>query len=60
LSPAAKGSVDPVLRPGTRRSYQDFSRCENCGQVYWRGAHSQRLEEIIDSAVRAVSNATGN
>jgi len=60
LSPAAKGSVDPLLRPGTRRSYQDFSRCENCGQVYWRGAHSQRLEEIIDSAVRAVSNATGN
>jgi uncharacterized protein with PIN domain len=60
LSPAAKGSVDPLLRPGTRRSYQDFSRCENCGQVYWRGAHSQRLEEIIDSAVRIVSNATGN
>jgi hypothetical protein len=60
LSPAAKGSVDPLLRPGTRRSYQDFSRCANCGQVYWRGAHSQRLEEIIDSAVRAVSNATGN
>src|SRR2546430_10889354 len=48
LSPAAKGSVDPLLRPGTRRSYQDFSRCENCGHVYWRGAHSQRLEEIID------------
>jgi uncharacterized protein len=60
LSPAAKGSVDPLLPPGTRRSYQDFSRCENCAQVYWRGAHSQRLEEIIDSAVRAVSNATGN
>jgi uncharacterized protein len=60
LSPAAKGSVDPLLRPGTRRSYQDFSRCEDCGQVYWRGAHSQRLEEIIDSAVRIVSNATGN
>ena len=60
LSPAAKGSVGPLLRPGTRRSYQDFSRCENCGHVYWRGAHSQRLEEIIDSAVRAVSNATGN
>ena len=60
LSPAAKGSVGPLLRPGTRRSYQDFSRCENCGHVYWRGAHSQRLEEIINSAVRAVSNATGN
>ena len=59
LSPAAKGSVDPLVRPGTRRTYQAFSRCQSCGQVYWRGAHSKRLEQIIDSAARAVSNATG-
>jgi uncharacterized protein with PIN domain len=58
LSPAAKGAVDPVLRPGTRRTYQAFSRCQSCGQVYWRGAHSKRLEEIIDSAVRVVSSTT--
>ena len=45
----------PVLPPGTRRTYQRFSRCRNCGQVYWHGAHSKRLEQIIDSAVRAVS-----
>jgi uncharacterized protein len=60
LSLAAKGTVGPLLRPGTRRTYQAFSRCENCGQVYWRGAHSKRLEQIIASAVRAVSNATGD
>ena len=59
LSPAAKGSVDPLLQPGTRRTYQAFSRCQSCGQVYWRGAHSKRLEQIIDTAARAVSNATG-
>jgi hypothetical protein len=47
--------VAPVLRPGTRRTYQTFSRCGGCGQVYWHGAHSKRLEQIIDSAVRAVS-----
>ncbi len=58
LSPAAKAAVDPMLRPGTRRTYQSFSRCQTCGQVYWRGAHSKRLQEIIDSAVRAVSIAT--
>ena len=56
LSPAAKESVDPLLQPGTRRTYQEFSRCQSCGQVYWRGAHSKRLAEIIDSAVRVVSN----
>jgi uncharacterized protein len=56
LSPAAKADVDPMLRPGTRRTYQAFSRCRSCGQVYWRGAHSKRLEQIIDSAARAVSS----
>lgn len=55
LSPVAKAAVAPVLRPGTRRTYQTFSRCCNCGQVYWHGAHSKRLEQIIDAAARAVS-----
>ena len=55
LSPVAKAAVAPVLPPGTRRTYQTFSGCRNCGQVYWHGAHSKRLEQIIDSAVRAVS-----
>ena len=58
LSRAAKADVAPVLQPGTRRTYQAFSRCADCGQVYWRGAHSKRLEQIIDYAIRAVSTAT--
>ena len=60
LSPAAKAAVDPVLQPGTRRTYQTFSRCADCGRVYWRGAHSKRLQQIIDSAIRAVSTTTSN
>lgn len=55
LSPAAKQAVTPMLPPGTRRTYQAFSRCRDCGQVYWHGAHGKRLEQIIDSAIRAVS-----
>ena len=53
LSPARKADVEPLLRPGTRRTYQTFSRCANCGQVYWRGAHSKRLDLIVESAVQA-------
>lgn len=52
LSPVSKADVDSLLRPGTRRTYQLFSRCLDCGQVYWRGAHSDRLQAIIDSASR--------
>jgi hypothetical protein len=55
LSPVAKAAVAPMLPSGTRRTYQTFARCRTCGQVYWHGAHSKRLEQIIDSAVRAAS-----
>ena len=53
LSPARKADIEQLLRPGTRRTYQSFSRCAACGRVYWRGAHSKRLEAIVASAIRA-------
>jgi uncharacterized protein len=55
LTPARKADVEPLLRPGTRRTYQSFSRCPACGRVYWRGAHGRRLEAVVDSALRAVA-----
>jgi uncharacterized protein with PIN domain len=55
LSPARKADVQRMLQPGTRRTYQAFSRCPACGRVYWRGAHSTHLETIVDSAIRTVT-----
>jgi len=53
LRAVPKAEVEPVLQPGTRRTYQVFSRCQSCGQVYWRGAHSKRLQALIASAQHA-------
>ena len=55
LAPARKADVEPLLPPGTRRTYQAFARCPACGRVYWRGAHSTRLEQIVAAAVGASS-----
>ncbi|MGN0909412.1 MAG: Mut7-C RNAse domain-containing protein, partial [Succinivibrio sp.] len=55
LSPVDKADVQQLLPPGTRRTYQAFSRCVACGHIYWRGAHSRRLEPIVESAIRAAS-----
>jgi len=49
-APVPKADVAPLLRPGTRRTYQAFSRCQACGQVYWRGAHSTRIQALIATA----------
>jgi uncharacterized protein len=54
LSPVDKSAVEAVLQPGTRRTYQAFCRCDDCGKVYWRGAHRKHLEAIVHAARRAV------
>jgi uncharacterized protein len=55
LRPVPKAEVEAELQPGTRRSYQEFARCADCGRVYWRGAHNRRLERIVASAAAAVT-----
>lgn len=55
LAPARKRDVERYLKPGTRRTYDEFARCLVCGGVYWRGAHSRRLDAIVHSATRTVA-----
>jgi uncharacterized protein with PIN domain len=58
LSPVRKADITHRLPPGTRRSYEVFSRCQVCGRIYWRGAHSRRLQAIVNLAVN-MALATG-
>jgi uncharacterized protein with PIN domain len=59
LVEASRDDVGPELHPGTQRTYAAFARCQSCRQVYWRGAHSRRLEARIDAATRIVAAARG-
>lgn len=52
LAEADKESVSEHLEDGTRRSFDAFARCSDCGRVYWRGAHHARLEAIVADALR--------
>jgi uncharacterized protein len=57
LAPVPKADVERELPPGTRRTYDVFAQCQDCGRVYWRGAHSRRLERIVaDAAADARAN----
>ena len=49
-----KEEVERDLADGTRRSYDVYGRCTECGQVYWRGAHGGHLEQIVQDAIRVV------
>jgi hypothetical protein len=35
------------LEPKTRRYYDDFRRCADCGQVFWQGSHHTRMQQLV-------------
>lgn len=50
LRPVPAAEVRAELEPGTLRTYDRYARCRDCRKVYWRGAHSPRIEDIIRAA----------
>ncbi len=48
LEPVPKAVVLDQLEPLTRRYFHEFHRCTQCGRVYWKGSHYQRLRAIVD------------
>jgi uncharacterized protein with PIN domain len=51
LAEASKDEVAEQLQGGTRRSYDVFAKCAECGRAYWRGAHHEQLEAIVARAL---------
>lgn len=47
LAPVSREAVLDRLEPLTRRHYDRFWRCEDCGRVYWEGSHHRHLLELI-------------
>lgn len=56
LEPVSRSEVLDLIEEGTRRTYDEFWRCRACGQVYWRGAHFEELQRLVDLA-RAAGSA---
>lgn len=50
LGPVDKWEVMGRLEEGTRRTHDEFWQCRDCGQVYWRGAHFEDLNRLVDLA----------
>jgi uncharacterized protein with PIN domain len=43
LAPVQKSEVAEFLPPHTRETKNEFSRCLNCGKIFWRGSHHARM-----------------
>jgi len=48
VHPVAKTQVLELLEPKTRRYYDRFWQCDDCGQVYWEGSHMHGLHRLVN------------
>lgn len=48
LDDTDKEAVLSRLPPAVEQGHERFSRCRDCGRVYWPGSHHERLEAIVD------------
>jgi uncharacterized protein with PIN domain len=51
LKEATKEEVADRLEAGTQRTYDVFAQCGECGRAYWKGAHHEQLEAIVERAL---------
>ena len=51
LRPVANEIVKGRLPPQTRHQYDRFQLCPECGRVYWKGSHYQRMKALIERLI---------
>ncbi|GAB4477477.1 MAG: Mut7-C RNAse domain-containing protein [Anaerolineales bacterium] len=53
LQEVSKELILDQLQPLTRQYYDDFRRCADCGQIYWKGSHYERMQPWMVSVLNA-------
>ncbi len=48
LQPVDKQAILHRLEPKTIRYYHEFYQCSQCGKIYWKGSHYERMKAFID------------
>ncbi|MFN2275806.1 MAG: Mut7-C RNAse domain-containing protein, partial [Anaerolineales bacterium] len=53
LEPVRKEVVLDELPLSVQNEQDEFRRCQECGQVYWRGSHFERLSAFVEGLLSA-------
>ena len=62
LVPVDKEAVLDRLEPLTRKYYESFHTCEQCGRIYWAGSHQEKIVAFIRRVLKAADqdDSSGN
>jgi uncharacterized protein with PIN domain/sulfur carrier protein ThiS len=55
-----KADIIDQLEAKTRRYYNDFWQCRDCGQVYWEGSHFDHMQQTTDHVFAAAREHASN
>ena len=44
-----KQDIEKQLLPKTKKYYDEFYQCEDCGKIYWQGSHYLKMQEMINN-----------
>jgi uncharacterized protein with PIN domain len=47
LIQVAKDQIVDQLLPLTRKYYDEFTQCQNCGKIYWKGSHFEHMRDLF-------------
>ena len=59
LRPVAKADVLDRLPPRVAATQDEFSTCDCCHRVFWKGSHWQRMAGVLDTILRDAGDADG-
>jgi len=51
----SKASVADKIPSTTSSNYNEFWQCQECRQIYWRGAHWKRIDKTLDEAKKTLT-----
>jgi uncharacterized protein with PIN domain len=52
LEPVAKEAVLDRLEPLTKLYFDEFQICPACKQIYWKGSHFERMQDLIEQNIQ--------
>lgn len=56
FSRASKKSIKKMVPLKTYQYFQDFYRCSDCQNIYWKGSHYEKMLKIIDKICSTETN----
>lgn len=57
LEPVAKASIIDQIPQKIQASIDEFHRCRECNQIYWRGSHYEKMQKFIQEILSAKDNS---